>query len=133
MAAEYGAALPITAFLLERTADLQRLADDLHIDGHRGGEIAGNAVCEQPLGNCADAFLLAVAHILAEIAVNVQVDQTGGDVTALCVDNFDPLGQLVGGNDAFDNIRIKQRAVFDNAVFKNYPAVDDSLHYTSSV
>ena len=120
--------VPALAFILEGTADLKRLTNDLHIHRHGGGEKSGNTVFNDPARNGANGFRFTVTNVLAKIAVNVEIDQTGRYVATLGVNDLSIRRKLVRRKDALDYIGLENRKVFQYAVFQNDFSIYDRFH-----
>ena len=53
-----------------------------------------------------DAVFFAVRRVLAEVAVNMHINKTGCNISALGVNNISSFGYTAEGDNAFNNIRI---------------------------
>ena len=78
--------------------------------------------------NLADAVRVAVADVLSEIAVNVDVDQSGRDVRPGGVDDLRACGHGVVVHKADDAVVIRDRLAGENPVLEDQPAVFDEFH-----
>ena len=133
MAAEYRTALPTLTFLLKVTADLKRLANDLHIHRHSGGKESRNTVGKKSLRDRAYRALLAVAHVTAKIAVNMQIDKSGRNVAAVRVDDLNVSGKLIRGKDALDNVAKHQSEAVYDTILQDYFSIYNSFHHNTSL
>ena len=97
-------AIPGLALLLEGANRIERGDDFGHGHGHRGGKEGGNAVLCNAVRHIFDALGLRVGGILAKVAVDMYVDESGCNVIARGVDGARALGGAV--NDCGDLARL---------------------------
>ena len=110
------------------TADVDGLLDDGLIDSHCRRKEAGDAVFHNAGCNFTDPVGIAVADILAEIAVDMNVDESGRNICAGGVHNLGACGNIVVIDESDDASVISKRFAGQNPVLENKPAVFDKLH-----
>ena len=97
-------------------------------DGHGGGQEAGHAVLRHALRHGADAVKGAVGRVLAQIAVDVHVQQARNHVVALRVDALGLRGNLGFGNQAQNLAVIQQRGALHKAIRQHDLSIYDGKH-----
>src|ERR1700754_5072620 len=76
-----------------------------HRRGYGCGTVAGNAVCRQQLLDTAESVVRALHHVASGAAVDVNIDEAGGENGVAEVDdlsaggNFDGIASSGGDND----------------------------------
>ena len=118
----------LLALLHHRGDRLERLAQRVIGNGHRGGQPAGNTVLRDALRHFADAVGAAVGRVLTQIAVNVHIDQTGHDILPLRVDHFFAIADFILRANAFDLLIVNQRHALNDGAGQHDFAVNNRLH-----
>ena len=95
MNADNFSAIPGLAVFLERTNRVESGNDLFLGNRHSGGQKRGNAILGYAARHLFDTLRLCVASVLAEIAVDVDINESGGNIIACGINNVRICGKFV--------------------------------------